>query len=81
MSLDKNRKSYGTKPNQVPHPYRWQPLNDVARKTKQGVILISECTAIPYSQGEDYTTTYVYDKVLVGGVLHKLAYVECDYVE
>ena len=40
------------------------------------------CTAIPGSQGEDYTTDYVYDiKINAQGNTERLAYVECDYVK
>jgi hypothetical protein len=39
------------------------------------------CTAIPFSQGEDWTTTYVYDLSIINGIEHRIAYVECDYVQ
>ena len=38
------------------------------------------CTATPYSQGEDWRVTYVYDISVVNGVQKRLAYVACDYV-
>lgn len=40
------------------------------------------CTAKPYSQGEDWITTYVYDiRVTPEAVQQRVAYVECDYVK
>ena len=62
--------------------YTWSPdtnidkTNKLYDKTKQK----NYCTAIPYSQGEDWVSTYSYDTSFDNGVLKKIAYVECDYV-
>lgn len=40
------------------------------------------CTATPYSQGEDWISTYSYNiAVSSSGVQERIAYVECDYVQ
>jgi len=39
------------------------------------------CNATKYSQGQDWITTYVYDRVIVDGEQQHSAYVECDYVQ
>ena len=39
------------------------------------------CNATPGSNGVDSITMYVYNKVNINGIINKLAYVECDYVE
>tara|TARA_R110000868_G_scaffold203969_6_gene451952 strand:+ start:1053 stop:1280 length:228 start_codon:yes stop_codon:yes gene_type:complete len=38
------------------------------------------CTATAGGQGEDWSTGYSYYKVVVNGVLQRLAYVQCGYV-
>ena len=77
------RKSYN---NQL---YKWSPIpfNKKINKTltqvksKGPAPTPISCTALPGSQGEDFTETYVYDLVIIGGVEHRYAYVECDYVQ
>ena len=62
-------------------PYTWCPDTTV-KKGKAGANIKKEyCTAIPYSQGEDWICTYVYQLDVVNGVQKRLAYVECDYVQ
>jgi hypothetical protein len=40
------------------------------------------CTATPYSQGEDWISTYSYNiGVTPEGVQQRIAYVACDYVK
>jgi hypothetical protein len=67
--------------------YKWSPgCPDFSKKKLQdnrgsGKINPPICTAVAGSQGQDFTTTYVYDAVIVGYEEARLAYVECDYVE
>jgi hypothetical protein len=39
------------------------------------------CTATAGSQGQDWTTSYVYTLLIVNSQAEHLAYVECDYVQ
>ena len=39
------------------------------------------CTATAGSQGQDWTTGYVYDFVVINYQQEHLAYVECNYVK
>jgi hypothetical protein len=39
------------------------------------------CNAKKGSQGIDNITGYVYELIVVSGILQHLAYVECDYVQ
>jgi hypothetical protein len=40
------------------------------------------CNATPYSQGQDWVTTYSYDIIVTAnGEQQRIAYVACDYVE
>jgi hypothetical protein len=39
------------------------------------------CDALPYTNGQDFITTYVYDSSIQNGVEFRSAYVQCDYVE
>jgi hypothetical protein len=39
------------------------------------------CSAIPYSQGQDWVTTYAYNINVIDGQVERSAYVACDYVE
>ena len=39
------------------------------------------CSALPYSQGEDWITKYVYDVNVINSTQQHDAYVECDYVQ
>jgi hypothetical protein len=48
---------------------------------KNGKINNYFCTATPYSQGEDWIVRYVYNVRVVNGLVHRDAYVQCDYVQ
>jgi hypothetical protein len=67
--------------------YKWSPgCPDFSKKKLQdnrgsGKKTPVICTATAGSQGQDFTTTYVYDIVVVDYQQARLAYVECDYVE
>ena len=39
------------------------------------------CSASAGSQGQDWTTSYVYNLNVVNGQQERFAYVECDYVQ
>ena len=39
------------------------------------------CNAKPFTLGEDWIVTYVYNIDISGGVGKRIAYVACDYVE
>lgn len=76
------RKQYGAA------VYKWSPDTTIVKKCdKCNNTEISEkmikkfCNAIRFTQGEDWVNTYCYDLVFVEGKYHRLAYVECDYVE
>jgi len=79
MSLGKKvftQKTYGS------NLYKWSPLpNDNTKAKERGGKRPFYCNAIPYSQGQDWITTYSYNIAVVDGEQEKLAYVECDYVE
>jgi hypothetical protein len=82
MSLDKSKKIFGRNPTRG-YVYQWQPQDDKTKLGKDVGKLKGNvgCDATPYSQGDDYITTYTYNVYLVGSVVHKLAYVACDYVK
>lgn len=62
--------------------YKWSPDESLAsNKTKTRSGLPTDCSAEPFSQGEDWITTYVYEFIITDGREHHLAYVECDYVK
>ena len=65
--------------------YSWSPLpNDFgAGKNNRDNNNTNKnyCTAIPFSNGEDWITTYAYLDVYVGSTIKREAYVACDYVE
>jgi len=78
------RKSY------LPQLYKWSPgtttyIPNVANKTKiggaGGNVKPSFCNATAGSQGQDWTTTYVYNITVVNYEQQRSAYVECDYVQ
>lgn len=63
--------------------YKWSPTpyepKTRLKSTSNKKVL---CTATPGSQGEDFTTGYVYFlSYIPNNVEHRYAYVECDYVE
>lgn len=62
--------------------YKWSPDNtnlksDIANFGAR----VPFCDAKPFSNGEDFIVTYVYEKIVINGVEHRYAYVACDYVE
>lgn len=64
--------------------YKWSPLPpDLTNKTRNQVKTGKQyfCTAIVGSQGQDWTTSYVYNLTVVNSQQEHLAYVECDYVQ
>lgn len=64
--------------------YKWSPLpTDLTKKTRDQVKggKLYFCTATAGSQGQDWTTSYVYNLVVVNSQQEHLAYVECDYVQ
>ena len=78
-----HKKPFLRKPTNGGFTYKWGPFKDLpkdmdARNAKNKKF----CTAIPFSQGEDFKVRYVYNKVIDGsGKEHRYAYVECDYVK
>lgn len=63
--------------------YKWSPSTYDPKTKIKGIsnkkVL---CTATPGSQGEDFSTGYVYFLTyLPDNIEHRYAYVECDYVE
>lgn len=70
--------------------YKWSPETTIVKKCDKcnssnimndDKIIKKICNAIRFTQGEDWLTTYCYDLVFINGKYHRLAYVECDYVE
>jgi hypothetical protein len=62
--------------------YKWSPETNIIKKmTHYTTGLPTGCKAKPFSQGEDYQTTYVYDFQIINGEEHRFAYVECGYVQ
>jgi hypothetical protein len=61
--------------------YKWSPDESITKPKKKGSVFVSKCTATAGSQGEDNVVQYVYKRVVVAGIVKKLAYVACDYVK
>ncbi len=61
--------------------YKWSPETTVIKTPKIDKLKSEFCNAVNFSQGEDWVVTYMYDLVYSNGEYHRLAYVECDYVE
>jgi len=61
--------------------YKWSPTDDAKKKKKKSSTGAPECTATAGSQGEDWDVIYVYNRVIINGIEHRNAYVECDYVK
>lgn len=61
--------------------YKTQIFTQKAKPTNLIDTTDNFCNAKAGSNGFDYITTYVHEKVNNGGIIEKLAYVECDYVE
>lgn len=68
--------------------YTWDPLS-YDKKVRRDIGMNAAsggkkyfCNAVPYSQGEDWVTTYVYNVfVTPETVVQRIAYVACDYVQ
>jgi hypothetical protein len=81
MALNKKERIFGRTPYGRT-VYSWQPDTSINKNTRNsGRINLEGCTAIPYSQGEDYVTTYMYQIEIVNGLARRFAYVACDYVQ
>ena len=63
--------------------YKWSPENNINAKSFSVFSSgnPSTCDALPYSQGEDWITTYTYQFTTDGLNQHQYAYVACGYVE
>ena len=81
-----------TQPNNQARPigsdtFFWAPQpndfsNNSARNADRDINTRNTfCTAIPSSQGEDWSIRYVYQVDVVNQIQKRLAYVECDYVQ
>ena len=80
MSL-KGKKVFTRRPSSA-FLYKWAPNESLNKKKKTlKKSKLPFCTATPNSNGEDFNVTYVYNEVIdPNGVVHRYAYVECDYV-
>ena len=76
-----NRKEFTRKPHGGGFLYRWKPETEITKKGKKVIPPKVGCEATPSSQGIDNDVTYVYETVNNKGVLSRIAYVACDYVE
>lgn len=80
MALDKNR-TFVRKPYDK-NLYKWSPQQDDKKAKRRKQAGNVGCTAKPRSQGEDWIVTYVYELTLDSqNQVHRVAYVECDYVK
>lgn len=62
--------------------YRWSPIpTNIIKKKQNRKLRPSFCSAIPGSDGQDWTTNYIYDVKIYKYEQQRSAYVECDYVE
>lgn len=64
--------------------YGWSPEKpDYAKEQKTCVFegVKKFCNAVPFSQGQDWFVTYVYNIEVSGEIPKRIAYVACDYVE
>ena len=75
------RDSFVRKPTSNGFIYRWKPEDELKKKVRKNPPPKVGCDATPSSQGEDYIVTFVYETVNNNGVLSRIAYVACDYVE
>lgn len=69
----------------VSQPYVWCP--DMSMDKQSGInigkggTIKPFCNATKYSQGYDNITGYMYELIVVNGMVEHLAYVECNYVQ
>ena len=61
--------------------YVWYVDTSIEKKSGMGNKLKPSCDAKKGSQGYDNITGYVYNLLVVNGIVEHLAYVECDYVQ
>lgn len=78
MALNKN-KTYVRKPYDK-NLYKWSPQTDDKKAKKIVSNNTYYCNANPYTKGEDWIVTYVYELTSSDGIQHRYAYVACDYV-
>lgn len=82
MAAEKRGK-YGLKQYDI-DLYTWSPFPDDPKRQPDPHSfppLRHFCSAVGGSQGEDWFTTYDYDIVIVTGIIQRIAYVSCDYVQ
>jgi hypothetical protein len=62
--------------------YKWSPQEPEYKKDicSKNNTRKRFCTATPFSQGEDWVVTYVYNIEMIKASPKRIAYVECDYV-
>lgn len=58
--------------------YSWTPDENISKLGSP--VAQYYCDATPFSQGQDWISTYSYDVSVVDGVQKRSAYVACDYV-
>ena len=75
------RKEFTRKPSAGGQLYRWKPETSITKKGRTDRVAEVGCSATPSSQGFDNDVTFVYNVVNNNGVLSRIAYVACDYVE
>jgi hypothetical protein len=61
--------------------YTWSPDTTVNKANVGRNVTQNFCNATPFSQGEDWIVTYVYETEVEGAHQKRLAYVACDYVK
>lgn len=61
--------------------YKWSPESNTKNKTIKPNLKNSFCSATSGSQGQDWTTNYIYDLVVINNQQERLAYFECDYIQ
>lgn len=61
--------------------YTWSPDTTVNKANVGKNNTNNFCSATPFSQGQDWICTYVYNIVVVDGMQQRSAYVACDYVQ
>lgn len=82
----RNCKAVFTRKSFQPEAYEWCPSPNIyAGPNKVALNNAGKqpffCTAVAGSQGQDWTSSYAYDLVVVNDQKERLAYVECGYSE
>jgi hypothetical protein len=75
------RQEFTRKPHGGKFIYTWKPETEITKKGKKVKTVETGCSATAGSQGIDNDVTYVYEKINTSGVISRIAYVACDYVE